>query len=470
VNLRRWLTIGIGVKRWLLLAFIGLVILALGLAHLLRQLTASVDPAGPIGQFLNFVTLQFLPYDIRGLLLGSLGVVLFLLGSYRLVRALVDPFALWDRDQPMVEVIYQKRFLARGPKIVAIGGGTGLSTLLRGLKEYSSNLTAVVTVADDGGSSGVLREELGIPAVGDIRNCVVALADDGALMGRLLQYRFPGTGPATASPSEPDKVSAADAASMPVDGPFAAAETSLGGHAVGNLLLAALVQLESGDFEQGVREMNRVLAVRGSVVPATGTVLTMHASLHDGSEVAGQSKIAHTEGIERVWVTPGDVRPTEDALRAIADADVIVLGPGSLYTSLLPALLVPGIREAISASGALVVFACNVATQEGETHGYDLADHLDALGLHGAGHLPDLVLANNRFDAVAPDGWTGEPVRLRWPPKAQSGARLVLDDLVDAANARRHDPGNLASSIIRAWDREGGRRRRPGPARAQRSA
>jgi uncharacterized cofD-like protein len=470
VNLRRWLTIGIGVKRWLLVAFIGLVILALGLAHLLRQLTATVDPSGILGQLVNLLTFQFLPYEVRGLLLGSLGVVLFLLGTYRLIRALVDPFALWDRDQPMVEVIYQKRFLARGPKIVAIGGGTGLSTLLRGLKEYTSNLTAVVTVADDGGSSGVLREELGIPAVGDIRNCVVALADDGALMGRLLQYRFPGTGPATASPAEPDKASAADAASMPVDGPFAAAETGLGGHAVGNLLLAALVQLEAGDFEQGVREMNRVLAVRGSVVPATGTVLTMHARLQDGSEVDGQSRIAHTSGIERVWVTPQDVRPTDDALRAIADADVIVLGPGSLYTSLLPALLVPGILEAIEASGALVVFACNVATQEGETHGFDLADHLDALDAHGAGHLPDLILANNRFDAATPEGWSGEPVRLRWPPRGHTGARLVLDDLVDPANAHRHDSANLASSIIRAWDREGGRRRRPGTARAERTA
>jgi len=470
VNLRRWLTVGIGVKRWLLMAFIGLVILALGLAHLLRQLTAALDPGDPVGELVNLLTFQFLPYQLRGVLLGTAGIVLFILGSYRLIRALVDPFALWDRDQPMVEVIYQKRFLARGPRIVAIGGGTGLSTLLRGLKEYTSNLTAVVTVADDGGSSGALREELGIPAVGDIRNCVVALADDGALMGRLLQYRFPGAGPATASPADPDKASAADAASQPVDGPFAAAETGLGGHAVGNLLLAALVQLEEGDFEQGVREMNRVLAVRGSVVPATGTVLTLHGRLADGSEVEGQTRIAHTTGVERVWVTPGDVRPTQDALHAIAEAELIVLGPGSLYTSLLPALLVPGIREAIAESGALVVFACNVATQEGETHGYDLADHLDALEAHGAAHLPDLVLANNRFDASAPEGWAGEPVRLRWPPKQHTAARLVLDDLVDPANARRHDPANLAASIIRAWDREGGRRRRPAAARVERSA
>ncbi len=470
MNLRRWLTIGIGVKRWLLLAFVGLVVLALGLAHLLRQLAVSLDPSDPVSELVNLVTFQFLPYQLRGILLGGVGAVLFVAGSYRLVRALLDPFALWDRDQPMVEVIYQKRFLARGPRIVAIGGGTGLSTLLRGLKEYTSNLTAVVTVADDGGSSGVLRTELGIPAVGDIRNCVVALADSEPLMGRLLQYRFPGAGPATAAPAEPDKATAADAAGQPLDGPFAAAEAGLGGHAVGNLLLAALVQLEAGDFEQGVREMNRVLAVRGSVVPATGTVLTMHARLRDGTEIEGQSRIAHTTGIERVWVTPEAVRPTDAALRAIAEADVVVLGPGSLYTSLLPALLVPGIREAVASSGALVVFACNVATQAGETHGYDLADHLDALAAHGAGHLPDLVLANNRFDAAAPADWGGSPVRLRWPPEGGSAARLILDDLVDPGNAHRHDPASLAASVIRAWDREGGRRRRAGAARAERTA
>jgi uncharacterized cofD-like protein len=474
VKLRRWLTVGIGIKRWLLLAFIGLLLLALGLAHVLRQVSASLDPTDPAEAVLGLLTFQFLPYQARGALLGAIGVGLFLLGTYRLVRALVDPFALWDRTQPMVEVIYQKRFLARGPRVVAIGGGTGLSTLLRGLKEHTSNLTAVVTVADDGGSSGVLREELGIPAVGDIRNCVVALADSEALMGRLLQYRFPGTGPATTAVPDPGKPSAADAAGAVVDGPFAAAEAGLGGHAVGNLLLAALVQLEGGDFEQGVREMNRVLAVRGSVVPATGTVLTMHARLEDGTEIQGQSRIAKQSRVDRVWVTPSDVRPSTDALRAIEDAELIVLGPGSLFTSLLPALLVPGIREAIEASGALVLFACNVATQPGETSGFDLADHVDALARHGAAHLPDVVLANNRFDATPPSGWQGEPVRLRWPPgpaaPGQPALRLVLDDLVNPANAHHHDAERLATAVMRVWEREGGRRRRPSPARVERSA
>jgi uncharacterized cofD-like protein len=461
VNLRRWLTVGIGVKRWLLLSFAGLLVLALGVAHVLRQVTSVAPPGGAAGAMLDLLTLQFLPYQLRGLLAGSLGLALFLVGAYRLVRALVDPFALWDRDQPMVEVIYQKRFLARGPRIVAIGGGTGLSTLLRGLKEHTSNLTAVVTVADDGGSSGVLRAELGIPAVGDIRNCIVALADAEPLMGRLLQYRFPGDGPA----SREGKAPAGDGS------PEAAApKAGLGGHAVGNLILAALVEVQHGDFEEGVREMNRVLAVRGRVVPATGTAITLHARLDDGSEVEGQSLIARSNRVDRVWVEPSDVRPTDDALHAIAEAELIVIGPGSLFTSLLPALMVPGIREAIAESGALVVFTCNVATQPGETGGFDLADHLDALARHGAGHLPDVVLANNRFNALAPAGWLGEPVRLRWPPAAVPAPRLVLDDLVDPANAHHHAPDRLAQAIMAAWEREGGRRRQPSPSRVERTA
>jgi uncharacterized cofD-like protein len=453
VNLRRWLTVGIGVKRWVVVAFLGLLVLALGVAHLLRQAAASLYPDGIAGAAIDVLTLQFLPYQLRGLIAGTVGLALFLYGAYRLVRALVDPFALWDRDQPMVEVIYQKRFLARGPRVVAIGGGTGLSALLRGLKEHTSNLTAVVTVADDGGSSGVLRAELGIPAVGDIRNCIVALADAEPLMGRLLQYRFPGGSMSGLAPeSEPGLPPARDAEAL-ADG--------VGGHALGNLILAALVELEHGDFEEGVRELNRVLAVRGRVVPATGTVLTLHARCSDGSEVEGQSRVARCADLERVWILPEDVRPTDDALRAIEDAELIVIGPGSLYTSILPALLVPGIREAIAASGALVVFATNVATQAGETAGYDLADHLDTLAAHDAAHLVDVVVANSRLDAVPPEGWLGEPVRLRWPPKNGRPPRLVLDDVVDAANAHRHDPARLAAAVIGAWEREGGHRRRP---------
>ena len=260
---RRWLEPGIGLKRWLLVVFAGELLLALAGALALRQVYRDYDFSGPGQGLLYLLTLQFLPYWIRGLLVAAAGAGLFLYGSWRAVRVLMGPFLSTEGDQPLVEVIYQKRFLSRGPKVVVIGGGTGLSMLLRGIKEHTSNITAVVTVADDGGSSGRLREELGIPAVGDIRNCIAALADSESLMAELLQYRFPGDG-----------------------------EASLGGHTVGNLLLAAMASVQGDDFEEGVRQMNRVLAVRGQVVPATGTAVTLHARLLDGVEVTGQSEIA----------------------------------------------------------------------------------------------------------------------------------------------------------------------------------
>jgi uncharacterized cofD-like protein len=452
MNLRRWLTPGIGIKRWLLVVFAGLLLLALAVAHVIRQVTRDVQP-GPATQVLiDLITLQFLPYPLRGLLVGLLGGVLVAYGSVRVVRALVGPFWSSTGDQPLVEVIYQKRFLARGPKVVAIGGGTGLSTLLRGLKEHTSNLTAVVTVADDGGSSGVLRTELGIPPVGDIRNCIVALADAEPLMAELLQYRFPGV----------------DEMGEPMPAPSVAGDPSHGvrpdlpglrGHAVGNLLIAAMTAIENGDFEEGVRRMNRVLAVRGQVLPVSPTPMTLHAQLRDGALVEGQSRIAQASDIASVWLTPDDVAASDDALTAIAEADLIVLGPGSLYTSLLPTLLVPGIRDAVAASPALRTYVCNVATQRGETSGYDLANHFEALVAHTSPGLVDVVLANNHFQARIPDDWQAEPVRLRWPPAGPSAPRLVLDDIVDPDDAHHHDPARLAASLLRVLDREGQRRR-----------
>lgn len=437
MNLRRWLTPGIGVKRWLLVVFLGLLLLALAFAHLLRQVSRDLEPGGLAGAFIDAATLQFLPYPLRGLIVGSIGVGLVALGGYRAMRGLTDPLRGLDADQPLVEVIYQKRFLARGPRIVAIGGGTGLSTLLRGLKEHTSNLTAVVTVADDGGSSGVLRTELGIPPVGDIRNCIAALADTEPLMNELLQYRFP-----LADTDTPDG-------------------QGLAGHAVGNLLLAAMTAIEGGDFEEGVRRINRILAVRGQVVPVTATPLTLHARCRDGSVVDGQSHIMWTREIDRVWLTPDGVDASEDALAAIADAELIVLGPGSLYTSLLPSLLLPSIRDALLAAPAPRLYVCNVATQDGETAGYDLSAHVEALVAHTAPGLVDIVLANNRFDPRVPAGETGESIRLHWPPTGiQPVPRLILDDVVHAENARHHDPARLAASIMRALEAETATRRR----------
>jgi uncharacterized cofD-like protein len=454
MNLRRWLTPGIGIKRWLLVVFAGLLLLAVAFAHFLRQITRDLQPAGLAGALIDIVTLQFLPFYLRGFIAMSAGIALVALGSYRAIRVLTGPLRSNDPDQPLVELIYQKRFLARGPRIVAIGGGTGLSTLLRGLKEHTSNLTAIVTVADDGGSSGVLREELGIPAVGDIRNCIVALADAEPLMSEVLQYRFP----------VPDGA----------DGP---AGHGLAGHALGNLLIAAMTAVEGGDFEDGIRLMNRILAVRGRVLPVSPTPLTLHARLADGSTVDGQSHIMRTQGIERVWITPDGVKASGDALAAIADAELIVLGPGSLYTSLLPSILIPEIRDAVLNASAPRIFVCNVATQEGETTGYDLAAHVDALIAHTSPNLIDLVLANNH--SVPPSslglaavvaGAPPKAVRLRWPPTNHPAPRLILDDVVDPSNPHHHDPARLASAIIKAFDGDAGLRRRTAARTSGRSA
>jgi len=437
---RRWLTPGIGLKRWLVVVFAGEAFLAIAGALLLRQVYRDYEFTEPLQGGLYVATLQFLPYWIRGLIVGGAGLGLFLYGLWRAVRVLMAPFLTPESDQPLVEVIYQKRFLARGPKIVVVGGGTGLSTLLRGVKEYTSNITAVVTVADDGGSSGRLREELGIPAVGDIRNCIAALADSEPLMTQLLQYRFPGEG-----------------------------EASLGGHTVGNLLLAAMASVQGDDFEEGVRQMNRVLAVRGQVVPATGTAVTLHARLLDGTEVSGQSEIAKSSQIDRVWLTPDGVAAGDDALRAIEEADLVVMGPGSLYTSILPSLLLPDLLAAVKSCAAIKLYVCNVATQQGETQGYDLADHVAAIERHtGVGWI-DVILANNRFDARRPGGYAAKTVRLRWPPvTANRGSvtpRLVLEDVVDPDNAHHHGSAPLAAAVMHIYERESFGRRRSRVAR-----
>jgi uncharacterized cofD-like protein len=428
MNLRRWLRPGIGVKRWLGVAFVGLMALALAGALAIRQLYREVDVDGPVQALIYVLTLQFLPYWVRAAALLGLGVFLFGYGSYRVVRALLGPFTE-SAEEPLVDLVYRRRLLARGPRIVAIGGGTGLATLLRGLKAHTANLTAIVSVADDGGSTGRLREQLGIPAVGDIRNCLVAMAETEPAMGELLQYRF-GTD-----------------------------EGSLSGHAVGNLLITAMNAIGGGDFEAAVRQMNRVLAVRGNVVPASGTALTLHARLRDGSEVAGQSRVARMRGIERVWLEPADVRASRDALAAIADADLVVLGPGSLYTSVLATILLPELRAALAATLALRVYVANVATQSGETEGYDLADHVEALAAHGIADLVDVVVANSHI-AAGPDAELGLPVKLRWPPAGASRRpRLVLDDVLDPSDPHYHDPELLAAALLRLFGREAGSRR-----------
>ena len=417
-SLRHWLMPGLGIKRWLAVVLLGELLLALAGAFVLKQVYRDITLQGPLQGLLYVLTLQFLPYAARAVPLLILGILLFAFSMRQLVRTMLAPFG--ERHEPLVEVIYQKRYLARGPRIVAIGGGTGLSTLLRGLKEHTSNITAIVAVADDGGSSGKLRAELGIAPMGDIRNCIAALADVEPLMTQLLQYRFPADDPERAG---------------------------LAGHSFGNLLIAAMSAIE-GDFEGGVRQSNRVLAVRGQVVPAAPLPLTLHARLRNGTQVDGQSLIARASGIEHVWISPVDVQAGRDALDAIARADLVVLGPGSLYTSLLPSLLLPDLREALFASRAPRVYVCNVATQVGETEGYGLADHLAAIDAHAGPGLIDVVLANDNLAARAAPGDRGMPVRLDWLPAASGRPVLVTRAVVDPENAHRHDAVELAAAIM----------------------
>ena len=426
----------------------------------------SRGPTDPAGAVLDLLTLQFLPYQLRGVLAGRQGLALFLVGAYRLVRALVDPFALWDRDQPMVEVIYQKRFLARGRRIVAIGGGTGLSTLLRGLKEHTSNLTAVVTVADDGGA----RPACSASSSASPRWATSATAWSRSrtpkpLMGRLLQYRSRVTGPGRAGAGQ----EAPPTRPRPVEGRRRRGGR-LGGPRRGQLRSSRRSsRCSTATSRRGVGEMNRVLAVRGRVVPATGTVLTLHARLDDGTVVEGQSAHRPEPRGPRLGQPP-DVRPTEDALRAIEEADVIVIGPGSLFTSLLPALLVPGIREAIAASGR----SRRVRLQRGHPAGRDRR-------VRPRGPRRSAGAARGRPSAGRRPGQ--QPVQRARPGWLAGGAgpaalaaghgvrpRLVLDDLVDPANAHHHDRIASRPRSSSAWEREGGRRRRPSPARVERSA
>ncbi|MBR3705110.1 MAG: YvcK family protein [Oscillospiraceae bacterium] len=313
----------------------------------------------------------------------------------------------------------------KGPRIVAIGGGTGLSTMLRGLKRYTNNITAIVTVADDGGGSGVLRQELGMLPPGDIRNCLEALANVEPLMGELLHYRF--------------------------------TEGSLRGQSFGNLFLAALNGI-SGSFEQAVSSMSQVLAITGAVLPVTNANVQLEAEFENGARVLGESKIFYCKKqeqcrVQRVRLVPERPAALPQALAAIAEADMIVLGPGSLYTSVIPNLLVDGISEAILASDALKVYVGNVMTQEGETEGYSHSDHIRALFEHSAPGLFSLSLVNSLSipaqvcERYAFEG--AEPVRVDKQNCAALGVELIERPVSCVAHGYvRHDGELLAAALL----------------------
>ena len=413
-RLPRWMYPGMHIKRWLFVLLVGIAILGLGAAIFIRDLYR--DNAVAEVPIVHFLTGAWLDPRVRAAVVAALGLALTAVGMWGLMRSVVSPFV--GRNDSVLEVLYTKRYLARGPRIVAIGGGTGLSTLLRGLKGYSANITAVVAVADDGGSSGQLRQQLGIIPPGDIRNCIAALADAEPLMTQLMQYRFP-------------------------------AGSGLDHHAFGNLFIAAMTAV-TGDFEEAVRESNRVLAVRGQVLPATSVPLNLSARLVSGRTLHGQVGIAAAEEpIERVSIEPADVRANGEALERILEAEMIVLGPGSLFSSVLPNLLISDVRDAIAASPGMKAYVCNVATQPGETQSMTASAHLEALFAHVGEDLIDYVILNRNTDARRPEGWRAEPVEVDVRRLEELPVVIVEEDVIDPHNAHRHDPAKLAAALMR---------------------
>ncbi|HLI25601.1 MAG TPA: gluconeogenesis factor YvcK family protein [Chloroflexota bacterium] len=405
---------GMHLKRWLLVLMAGMLIFVLGVAYLLVEIYRTA----PFPEEVFWLTLQFLPRPVRAALFATIGPGLIAFALWKLNRSLID--ALAPGRENIVDAIYNYRARQRGPKVVAIGGGTGLSMLLRGLKDYTSNITAIVTVGDDGGSSGRLRRDLGILPPGDFRNCLVALADVEPLMAKLFQYRF-------------DQGSELD------------------GHSFGNLFLVAMMGV-TGSFERALRESSRVLAVRGQVLPSTLVPLTLRAELDDAAMVEGESKISQMgRPIRRLYLEPAHPPAYPEAIKAILEADLVVLGPGSLFTSLLPNLLVEGIYRALLATKALRVYVCNVATQRGETDGFGVREHVEALRRHLPEDPFDYVLANSRTDVVIPERYPSTVVTAHREDAEALGFHLVLADVVDPHAPLRHEPAKLAQALIRLY-------------------
>ncbi len=418
-NLSKWLYFGLHVKRWLFVLLVGVVIMALGFAYLLREVYVSYSVPAWVG----IATLQFIPRWMRGLLFISVASGMTLYGAWQLNRSIVMALLPAERQGQLLDQIYSQRTQGRGPKIVTIGGGTGLSTLLRGLKKYTSNITAVVTVADDGGSSGFLRRDMHVIPPGDIRNCIAALADAEPLVTNLFQYRF---------------------------GEHAG--QGIAGHSFGNLFIVAMSEV-TGSMETAIRETSRVLAVRGAIVPSTLADIVLGATLEDGRVIRGESDIPHAGSpVKDVFIEPAQAPANPEALRAIREADLIVMGPGSLYTSVLPNLLVSGLAEALLRSPAHKIYVANVATQHGETDGYNAADHYAALCRHlGTKNVANVVLANSNLPAdPLPDEWQSDPV-VAPGDVDYGGARLVLADLVAPDHRYRHDPERLAAAVMRQY-------------------
>ncbi len=416
-SLRRelqWFRPGLGYKRWLILVLMGVTLLGVGLGLTILDVYRNAPDTWWL-PVISALSLRFLDRPIRILIFGGIGVILILIGIWGSNRSLLRPFV--PPGKPLIEALEAYRRRDRGPRIVVLGGGHGLSSLLRGLKEYTHNITAIVTVADDGGSSGELRRNIGILPPGDIRNCLAALSNDEDLLTQVFQYRF-------------------------------AAGAGLEGHSLGNLFITALTEI-TGSFEEAVAESGRVLAVYGQVLPSTLTDVRLLADLEtpDGKivHVTGESQIREREGrVKRLWLKPSNTPAFPPAISAVLSADMIIIGPGSLYTSLLPNLLVRDLAEAVRASQALKFFVCNVATERGETDRFNCMDHVRSVENHVGDGMFDLVICNNNFE-----GKLGSDVDwVKLDSELIRHTSVYCANLIDPDHPWRHHSRRLAKTVM----------------------
>ncbi len=419
----RWFTPGIGVKRWGLLIILGSMLIGLGFAVVVLDMYRNTPDTWYL-PVVAFLSLRFLSRPIRALIFGLVGVLMIVIGVWGINRTLLKPFLRPGKH--LVDTVSQFQKLDKGKKIVVIGGGTGLSSLLRGLKKYTANLTAIVTVADDGGSSGELRRRIGILPPGDIRSCLAALSNDEELTTQLFQYRF-------------------------------GEDIGLNGHSLGNLLITALTEL-TGSFEEAVAESGRVLAVQGKVFPSTlhDVRLVAQVQMQESNKevkVRGESEIPRKGGkIKRVWLEPNNPLAFPPTIQAILNADIIIVGPGSLYTSIIPNLLVPDISEAIRASRGLRFLISNVATQPGETEGYTCGDHIKAIEKIIGKGIFDVVICNDNCNGRLPEDieyvCIEDELAKEYP--------IYSANLSDTEAPWRHDSSKLASAILDLYNERTG--------------
>lgn len=415
----RWLIPGLQVKRWFMLIFLGAAVMTLGVLILF-----DIKPVFYTMEFVRKIALhastEWLAFAVI-----MFGAALFFKGWEKTNLSILDG----KDNQSLLELLYRRRKLNRGPKIVAVGGGTGLSMLLRGIKHITNNVTAVVTVGDDGGSSGRLREEMGMLPPGDIRNCIAALADDEDLITKLFQYRFKsGEG--------------------------------LEGHSFGNLFLTALCAI-TGDMVRAVKESSNVLSIRGRVLPSTLDDMKLVAEMEDGRIIHGESNIPEAHGrVKRLYTDPADCKALSDVISAIKDAELIILGPGSLYTSVIPNLIIKEIAEEIAKSSAKKIYVCNIMTQPGETDGYAVSDHLKALIQHaGSDKIIDAVLVNDYLPNNLAQKYQQSgsyPVKVDVDNIRKLGIRLFSKKLIEDSKEGlvRHSSNRVARAIYYWYKKE----------------